>query len=290
MQVTYLVLAHHRPQQLAALLDLLLTDGGAAVVHVDAPVDEAPFRRAVAHHGAGATFTTRRHDVRWGGFGAVAAALTGLREATRTRPADYYALLSGVDLPIKPATALHAELASGAVYMNCWPMPSQEHGKSLERLERYHLAAKDRDSRVARLVNGRLLPLLPTRDVARGLEGAQPYAGSQWWLLPHDCAVQVLGFADRSPRVVRFFRRSAVPDEMFFQTVVKALPHPWEVRPNLTYTDWSRPEGGGVSPATLTSADLPTLARVPQFFARKFDLTVDPQVHRRVREVLLTGP
>ncbi|WP_432508824.1 beta-1,6-N-acetylglucosaminyltransferase [Kineococcus auxinigenes] len=289
MQVTYLVLAHHRPQQLAALLDLLLVVDDRVLVHVDAKADEQPFRRAVAHHGSRVAFTSRRHDVRWGGFGAVAAALTALRDATRTRPTDYYALISGADLPIKPSAALHAELASGAVYMNCWELPCEERGKTLDRLERFHVAARDRDSRVARRVNERLLPLLPKRDVERGLGGARPYAGSQWWLVPHDCAVQVLDFADRSPRFVRFFRFSAVPDESFFQTVVKALPQPWEVRPNLTYTDWSRGDGGGVSPATLTTADLPTLAAAPQFFARKFDLGRDAEVFARIRDELLTG-
>ncbi|WP_432520358.1 beta-1,6-N-acetylglucosaminyltransferase [Kineococcus sp. SYSU DK006] len=284
MRVTYLVLAHHKPQQLASLLHLLLAEGDRAVVHVDAAADEAPFRRAAADLGPSVAFTGTRHRVRWGGFGMVAATLSALRQAVRSLPADHYVLLSGADLPIKPIAALHRELAAGQVRMNCWPMPDERRGKPMSRLERWYVAPRHRDSRVAARLN-RLLERLPRRDVAAALGPARPHAGSQWWTMPHGCAEQVLDFVDRSPRFVRFFHHVRVPDEMFFQTVVKALPTDWDVRPNLTFTRWSSP--GRLSPDTLTSADVAALSRTEAFFARKFDLDADPRVLEEVRTRLL---
>ncbi|WP_432547368.1 beta-1,6-N-acetylglucosaminyltransferase [Kineococcus sp. SYSU DK004] len=289
MQVTFLVLAHRQPEQLAALADLLVHHGDRVVVHVDAKVDAVPFHAATRALGPAVRFTSRRHEVRWGGFGVVAATTTALSEAVSDAPGDYYALLSGADLPIKPLPALHAELASGAVYMNSWPMPAEERGKPMSRLERWHYAPRDRDSRAASRLNRHVLARLPRRDVARGLGGARPYGGSQWWLLPHGCAEDVLGFVDRSPRFVRFFRHATVPDEMFFQTVLHALPGEREVRPHLTHTDWSR-SPGRLSPAVLTVDDLPALAASPKFFARKFDPDVDVEVCERVRRELVGAP
>lgn len=283
MQVTFLVLAHHAPQQLASLLRLLLVEGDRAVVHVDAGSDEAPFRRAVADLGPAVTLTRERHQVRWGGFGVVAATLTALGQAVREAPGDHYVLLSGADLPIKPIAALHEELAGGQVRMNCWPMPDERRGKPMSRLERWHHAPADRHSRLASRVN-RLLHRLPPRSLAP-LGGARPHAGSQWWSMPHGCAEEVLDFVERSPRFVRFFHHVQVPDEMFFQTVLKALPTDWELRPNLTYTRWTSPDR--LSPDTLGAADVPGLVGVQGFFARKFDLAADPDVLEQVRSHLL---
>ncbi|MEW1958814.1 beta-1,6-N-acetylglucosaminyltransferase [Kineococcus sp. NPDC059986] len=283
MQLTYLVLAHQNPQQLSSLLDLLLDGEARAVVHVDAKVDAEPFLDVVRAHAPAARATTRRHPVRWGGFGVVAATLTALREAVQEAPADHYVLLSGSDLPVRPASELRAELASGHVRMNSWLMPDEARGKPMSRLEQWHYAPRNRHSRVAHRVN-RLLGRLPARKLT-ALEGAVPHAGSQWWTMPHPCAKDVLDFVDTHPRLVRFFRHVQVPDEMFFQTVVDALPHRYELRPNLTFTRWTSADR--LSPDTLSAADLPAATAAGAFFARKFDVTRDPAVLDHVRPLLV---
>jgi len=287
VQVTYLVLVHQQPKQLATLLDLLLVRDDRAVVHVDRRVDESAFRLAVAHLRDRVTFATTRHRVTWGGFGAVAASASALRQAVRQVPGDYYALISGAHLPIKPISELHTELASGAVYLSCTAMPSPETGKPLSRLERWNIATATPHSRLGYRLNHHVLHRLPKRNVRRGLGGARPFAGSQWWLLPHACAEQVLSFIDGSPRFVRFFHHTQVPDEMFFQTVVMALPHRYDVRDDLTHTSWSGPLATRTSPATLHVDDLAALASSPRFFARKFDHAAEPEVYEVVRKALL---
>ncbi|NAZ83791.1 hypothetical protein GTR02_18415 [Kineococcus sp. R8] len=287
MQVTYLVLVHQQPRQLAALLDLLVADGDRALVHVDARAGDEEFRVATAHLADRVRFTRDRHRVTWGGFGAVAATTSALRQAVAEVPGDYYALVSGADLPIKPVAALHAELASGAVYMSCNPMPSPETGKPMSRLERWNLTSARPHSRLVYRLNRHVVHRLPRRDVRRALGGARPHAGSQWWLVPHACAEELLAFIDRSPRFVRFFHHAQVPDEMFFQTVLMALPHAYDVRGNLTHTRWTGDLAGRTSPATLHVEDLGELARSPRYFARKFDHAADPAVYEAVRTQLL---
>lgn len=285
VQLTYLVLVHDKPDQLRALLELLVADGDRALVHVDATTDAGPFMRIADDVGPDVRFAKKRHDVRWGGFGAVAATLTLLSEAVDLCPADHYVLLSGTDLPIRPTPDLHRHLSTGAVHMNCWPMPDEARGKPMSRLENYHFASSRRGSPIAYRFN-QLLRRLPRRNVEKGLQGAKPFAGGQWWSMPHDCAVATLDFVVRAPAFVRFFHHVAVPDEIFFQTVLMALPKSWLVRPSLTYTRWS----GGVSPDLLRSRDVEALAGVDAFFARKFDLDQDPGVVALIRETLLSPP
>ncbi|RLV49304.1 hypothetical protein D9V37_12230 [Nocardioides mangrovicus] len=274
-RITYLVLAHHKPAQFGALVRRLTRSGSSVVAHIDAKSDEAPFRAVVDP--ASTTFAERRYRIRWAGFSSVLAELGLLATAARHHPADYYVLLSGVDYPIRPEEQLREELRSGATYMNCWAMPSVEHNKPMWRLEKYVIAGRGDQGRVVDLLNRHVLPRLPTRNVRRGLGGHRPFGGSVWWALPHGVAQDVLRFAAREHRFVRFFRWAPFSDEMFFQTVVQAVDGP-PLRPAIMFTDWSRPEFGTASPATLSAADVELLRAQSQFFARKFDLDRDPEL------------
>lgn len=289
VRVTYLVLVHQESAQLGLLLDALLVDGDdRALVHVDAKANQRPFQTAARRHGDRVRFVKRTRNVRWGDFSAVQVVSDSLREAVESFTGDYYVVVSGADYPIKPVPELRKELESNsAVYMECVEMPSEEHDKPLSRLDHYFLAFKNRNSRVAYRINDRLLRHWPKRDIDRGLRGITPYAGASWWAAPHRCAVQMLEFMDRTPHLKRFFRYSQCPDEMFFQTVLKALSEDWPTRPPLTYADWTRRESNGRSPATLDSTDVDRLAAVPEFFARKFDLRRDPDVYAKIDEQLI---
>jgi hypothetical protein len=47
--------------------------------------------------------------------------------------------------------------------------------------------------------------------------------GSQWWCLRRRTAEAILAFLARRPDVMRFFRTTWIPDETFFQTLVRHL-------------------------------------------------------------------
>ena len=290
MQITYVVLAHHKPAQFRRLVTRLTRDGDRVVAHVDQKADQATFHAPLQALGDHVSFTAERFDVRWGGFESVDAELAALRHAVRVAPGDYYILLSGVDYPIRQRAELVTELASGAVYMESWLMPDEKHNKPMSRLDRFYFPARNRGSLAFRALNKAALVAPPQRSVSRGLGGRQPYGGSQWWAMPHDCAERVLAFVESEPRFVAFFRRSRNPDEMFFQTVVQNLPgYRWPIRPPLTFANWApeRLEAARTAPATLTVDDIPELRRRHAFFARKFDLDRDPRVLDMIDEQLL---
>jgi hypothetical protein len=275
VRIAYLVLAHTRPAQLARLLLGLRDAESACYVHIDQSSDLDAFQRAISPE-VEYTLAAPRVNVRWGGFSSVQATLNLLATALAAGRHDYYILLSGVDYPIQSSAALRLELSStGSEYIDSWPMPAPELGKPLSRLEHYHIPAKRGETRLTRRVNA-LLRHLPAREWRRVLAAAQPLGGSQWWGLTHECVSFVLDYAERRTRFVRFFRYSHHPDEMFFQTIIGDSPFSANLRPSLTFADWS--DRRSAHPLELDEADLPRLRASGLFFARKFDLEKSPRI------------
>ena len=276
MEIAYLVLAHEKPHQLARLLQALGTEGARIFVHVDLAASLEAFVANCAYI-RNVEWARHRVDVRWGGFGVVQATLNLMSQALEAGRYDYLLLLSGADYPIVSNARIVAELDSGngSEFINCTPMPAPEVGKPMSRLDRYFFAPKNRRNVFARLLN-RALRIGPRRNPSRALGHMQPYGGSGWWCLSSACATYVLEFVQENPAFVRFFRRTCIPDEMFFQTIVANSRFARNIRPALFYADWSRK--APPYPAVLDSTDLHRLRGSGRLFARKFDIDGDPGV------------
>jgi len=116
MRTAFLILAHSQPEHLARLVRMLDTDWATFFVHVDAKIDDRPFRAAVK--GGNVVFLQRRHKVNWGGFNMIKATLSLLHTARGSGvPFSRYCLMSGSDFPIKPVSRIMAELSSDRQFM-----------------------------------------------------------------------------------------------------------------------------------------------------------------------------
>jgi hypothetical protein len=276
MRVAYLILAHEKPAQLARLVSALTADGVGVFVHVDQASLLDDFTDSVGN-APYVEWARQRVDVHWGGFGVVQATLNLMSQASAKGSYDYFILLSGVDYPIASHARLVAELSSaeGAEFINCRRMPAPDIDKPMSRLDRYFIAPKNRRNAIARLLNRALL-IGPRRNVRRALGSMQPYAGSGWWCLSHACVDYIISFTEANPDFVNFFRRSRIPDEMFFQTIVGNSDFGQRIRPALFYADWSRK--APPFPSVLDRGDLDYLRDSGKLFARKFDLELDHEI------------
>jgi hypothetical protein len=100
-----------------------------------------------------------------------------------------------------------------------------------------------------------------------------PFQGGQFFTLSRSLTSLVVQMSRAQPRYRRFYRRTAVPDESYFQTLVMNSPRaPSVVNNDLRYEDWSENTS---HPKVLTEADLPALLRSPSLFAKKFDSAID---------------
>jgi hypothetical protein len=81
-----------------------------------------------------------------------------------------------------------------------------------------------------------------TRSVPEDIE---MMIGSQWWCLRRRTIEEVLAFCDSRPDVMRFFRTTWIPDETFFQTIVRHVVPEREIRTRtltfLMFTDYGMP-------------------------------------------------
>ena len=278
MRVAYLILCHRLPGQVARLVRALDVPGAAFFVHLDRGAGASVLRRLEDElAGLGNVRLVPRMRVGWASWSVVAATLDCMREVERTgADPEQTVLLTGQDYPIQPAEQIARDAAEhpDSAYIRHRPLPIPEWGPrgGLERLQRLHLRA-----------GRRRLVALPWRLRLPG--GLRAHGGSQLWSLGRPHRLYVLDAVRRRPDVVRFFRRTAFPDETFFQTLLACSPlRDTLVNDNLRYIRWT----GGASPETLRLADLPELRGSPALFARKLDSSVDRELLDAIDAELLS--
>lgn len=271
MRIDYLIRAHTAPEQLARLVGRLNESDVRFYVHVNQLTDEETFAAMQAGlAGRENVVWVPRVKCYWGGFSLLRATLVGIESilASGDLP-DHAVLLSGQDYPLRPPTEIERYFAArnGRNLLNHFRLPAPEwagEGGGLNRLRYPHFERARYKTRLLRLPVPRRLP-----------EGLEPYGGMAFWALTGETLAWLMRFLGERPEVLRFFRRTKMPDELFFQTVLLSSLAETVDNELLHYLDWS---SGSAHPATLTVADLPKLRASGRLFARKFDASVDSEI------------
>jgi hypothetical protein len=293
-RVAYLILAHRRPHQVAALAQRIthLSPQSRIVVHWDAR--SGPFPAGLLPPAA----TVVPNPVRggWGRWSLVEASLRMLAVARREFQPRWSVLLSGDDWPARDLAEWERELdeAGGDALIASSPVVDRRAaGESAVPL-REDEVRRYRDSwlivppapfpflnRVLRAIVRRIEPFATRRPrglammdfydrgvaVSLGRSRLDPplrvHKGAQWLTLGPRAVDAVLG-AD--PRIVRHFRRTLIPDEAFIPSVVNAAPG-LSVRAGLTsFAPW---HAFHRSQLDLAVEDLAAIAASGAPFARK---------------------
>lgn len=263
MRIAYLILAHTNPRQLARIVGGL-SRGSVAFIHIDAKCDISQFLACLPESDS-VHFLTCRENICWAGFGMVIATLRLIEEALQYGRFDYYALMSGSDYPISSDERLFEKLKTGNEFITCRRMPNGY--APLNRLSCYFIPFTDRNSRLARLING-ILWRLPVRNWRKSIELA-PYSGVSWWFLTHACIEHIMSYIKDHIDYPKGFLHARYPDESFFQTIVANSPFRERVVDALTFADWWKQ--GGPRPAILDDSYMDCFAKSESLFARKFN-------------------
>lgn len=300
MRICYLILAHRYPEQLERLIQRLDSSSTSFLIHIDRKTDDASYRRLVERLDERPNvYFLKRYTCHWAGFGIVQATMEGIRYAVEHRlPFDYLALLSGQDYPIKSNGYIQEFLRDregiSFIHHNPFPFAEWEHHRGgWDRVLLWHFRtgtrhvvfpAKERfgSPRLDRLgdVAAALFPFKRTFP-----RGYHPFGGAQFWCLHRAHVRLVHDVLQEDPRFMRFFRFVDVPDEILFQTIAgNRIPPDQLCNDTLTHVEWYRPG------ATLYRTDLEALRASGHLFARKFDMTVDPEILDLVDQELLGVP
>jgi hypothetical protein len=275
--IAYFILVHRYPEQFKRLFRSIYLPGNSYVVHIDkssGPELAGDLARFLAHY-QGVQILPARNAL-WGGYSLVDAELRGMAALLEMDAHwTHYINLSGQDFPLKSQAYIRQFLAAH---------PGQQFIRAVcQRSER-----PDTLNRVSHYFVEFLGRIFRTRIARRFLPGAQPFIGTQWKAVTRGFCEFVCNDS-RVSRFKRFYRRSFIADEAFFQTVIMNHADQGQVMNNdLRMIDWV-PDGDiKLRPRNFGSADMPALQRSPDLFARKFDGREDREVLGLLEAHLLT--
>jgi hypothetical protein len=285
----YLVAAHNSFYNLEKLILLLDDERNDIFVHIDRRVKTFDFARFNGLTSRSRVVFTPRINVYWGGFSVVLSELNLLGAAVKGQY-DYYHLLSGSDLPIKPQDEIHAffERNRGkefVQFISKW---------DISRVSEYYLFSNalrraGLSGTLCRSVNQQLLAVQRRLHLSRLARRAEPVKyGAMWFSVTHALACHVLANKGK----INFFRHSVCPDEHFLQTLVFSSPFYEKVYSRteddrgavMRLIDWKRGNKG--SPYVFRGTDFETIMGSEMLFARKFDADIDKSIIDRVYDAV----
>ena len=227
VQIVFVLLAHNAPALVARVARTMTATGHRMVIHYDAKVSDAAFaalRSSLADLDDRVRFA-RRVAVGWGEWSVVAATLNGVDAiAAAGWEPDYVYLMSATDYPIRAAAHLDAFLDRnrGDEFIESVPSDTVKWVKSGPQRERYQYRWYFNWRERPRLTDQMFRMQRRLGLKRRFVRDMVPHLGSQWWVLTWPTLKAVMEIA-RQADVLAFFRTTLVPDELFFQTLVRQV-------------------------------------------------------------------
>ncbi|MDQ2066915.1 DUF5928 domain-containing protein [Xinfangfangia sp. CPCC 101601] len=248
-KIAYILLCHKDPEGVIAQAQRLTAAGDFIAIHFDGNARREDYERIRKEldGNASVVFARRRVKCGWGAWSLVEATLGAVRAAVEAFPrATHFYMLSGDCMPIKSAEYARAFLEREDVdYIESFDFYNSDWiktGIKEERLiYRHHFNERTQKAWFYRSMDWQkrlgLARKVPSDLVMQ--------IGSQWWCLRRRTVEFVLSFIKKRRDVLRFFRRTWIPDETFFQTIVRHLVSESEIRTRpltfLMFTDYGMP-------------------------------------------------
>jgi hypothetical protein len=323
--VLYLITSHRQPAQVYRLARTIRRGSPSApiVIHHDESrthLDPAGFGELGDLH-----ILPFSLPVKWGGMSIVDMNLRSFRWILGHLDFEWLVLLSGQDYPIKPLQEIEASLLASDRdgFMEA---PSEVTNRILREDKtriRYSFTFRYfyRYITLPRWPGYSKLPVRVRRSLATALWKVLPrlqhlvflhpmpsganarlgfrrlhtpfgvefrcYKASPWFSLNRRAVSRLAAPGERERDLWRYYRRTVIPDESYFQTILFNDPSFSFHEDNMVFSKWS-PSAG--SPEVLTRKDLRDVVDSGKHFARKFDVTVDPSVLDELDDYLFSRP
>ncbi|MBL9050718.1 MAG: glycosyl transferase [Tabrizicola sp.] len=200
--------------------------GCPVVIHLDRRVPEAEESALVTALADQPDIRfSRRTACEWGTFALVQATIDACEKMLAEFPqVGHVFLASGSCLPIRPVGALQEHLAQNPDTDFIESVTTADVGWTVGGLstERFTLRFPFSWRRQRRLFDGYVALQRLLRFRRRIPEGLTPHLGSQWWCLTRRSLQAILTHPQR-PRYDRYFKRVWIPDESYFQSLVRQV-------------------------------------------------------------------
>ena len=226
-RIAFVLLCHKDPAAIIAQATQLTAAGDYIAIHFDASSPDAAFRtvKDALSDNPHVVFAKRRVKCGWGAWSLVQATLNAVDAALSAFPrATHFYMISGDCMPIKSADFAHRMLDQSDVdYIESYDFFDGDWIKTGFREERLiyrHYFNERTQPRRFYAALGLQQKFKLTRAIP---DDIQVMIGSQWWCLRRRTVEAIVEFTTQRPDVMRFFRTTWIPDETFFQTLVRHL-------------------------------------------------------------------
>ena len=260
------MLAHAALNRAAQVAAAISEAGCPLVVHVDARVGAAFDGFRAKLDGMQNVSLAPRSQCEWGTWALVQASRDGAEALLKAHPdLTHIYLISGACLPIKPVKELvkfleHNQDTDFIESVTIGEVPWTKGGLSEERFTLSFPFPWRRQRRLFDLWVETQRLVRRRRTLPKGLE---PHMGSQWWCLTRSTLEQILE-DPRREELERYFRSVWIPDESYFQSLVRLYGTKVESR-SLTLSKFDF-QG---KPHVFYDDHLALLRQSASFFARK---------------------
>ncbi|WP_305967873.1 MULTISPECIES: DUF5928 domain-containing protein [unclassified Mameliella] len=247
-KIAFILLCHKDPDAIVKQAQSLTAVGDYISIHFDARAGAQDFARikTALKDNPNVVFA-RRIKCGWGEWSLVRATLNAVEAAVDAFPrATHFYMVSGDCMAIKSAEYAHAFLdrrecdyiESFDYFQSDWIKT----GWKEERLIYRHWFNERTQKRLFYAMFEAQKRLRLTRKIPDDIE---VMIGSQWWCLRRRTIEWILDFVKTRRDVVRFFASTWIPDETFFQTLVRHLVPEHEIESRtltfLLFTDYGMP-------------------------------------------------
>ena len=283
MKIFYYIIAHKNPQQLKLLVNTLQNAADIICIHIDANSDVNEFKTLIPETD-NVFFIKNRESVFWGGWSQVKVTILGLNTFVKT-DCNYFVPLSGQDFPIKKISDFKLFLYKNRDlnYLSICNCESSWRS-TLIRVELFYFVdffGRLRQNfksmtRLIHIIESYLKKLqifchfkrkLPLPNILHG--------GSSWFIVNKVNAKIILEEIKNNNKLLKHFKYTVCPDELFFHTIISNTEIVKTVNQNnLRYIRFI---SGKSNPEIITSNEIFNLPENDFYFARKFDAELNPE-------------
>ncbi len=282
LSVSFLITAYNRPEQLKNLINCLGKKAGYEniFVHIDVKSDIDILK--VKNQTSAFVNCQSLYPVYWGGNNQLLSILWLVENALDKQEYDFLVLLSGQDLPAVSFDKMMTffSINRGCSFITSYQLPieSWNYKHGMGRVEWYWFM--DHVNRIRGIHKFHVWShyLFDKFNIAKpSSRGFKFYGGSDWWMLPGEVARYCLHEFKTNKKLRNCFKRSFIPSEMFFQTVIENSRYQKTIiNNNYRFIVWS--PGNKGHPNIITPQDKVAIDESGCLFARKFDLVKHPEI------------
>ncbi len=248
-KIAYILLCHKEPEAIVQQAQRLTAAGDYMSIHFDARAKPEHFKliKDALADNPNVTFAKKRIKCGWGEWSLVQASLYAVEAAVVAFPrATHFYMLSGDCMAIKTAEYTHRFLDNNDCdFIESFDFFESDWIKTGIKEERliYRHWFNERTQKWKFYTS---LEWQQKLGLKRKIpEDLQIMIGSQWWCLRRRTVEWILDFTKKRSDVMRFFRTSWIPDETFFQTLVRHLVPEDEIQTRtltfLMFSDYGMP-------------------------------------------------